>query len=573
MLPYWEYEEFVIHSFQDSLSRSALDWFMSLKAEDIPTWEDLSRRFTNQYRYCAETPPTLLELSTKEMVRGQRFEEYATKWRAQAAKHIPLITPTPVDLLFSPTDPTADELTAVQSLCARLRSALSTQAPGVESPSTGATEPYSAGSTGRRRAKPTPQTIRTTACSSLSYISATPGGQPDSVGIPGPELRPIRSGTIQALRISSGRAGAHSRQLLENPPPFVINYTPEELTVGFTGHVASSAPFVVDIPAREPFSDSKVPWTYEGSVGSIEQQFSVMGMTRSGWVYESPVAKDKGKVPAVEDGATPESSPFSPKKVTEEEAEAFMKVVKASEYKVVEQMAKSPAHISLLTLLLGSEPHREALLRVLTAAQVPKETPPDRIEETIGSIFSNIIPFSSEGWSHSRVLHIVCNCNNYIIDRVMIDNGSALNVCSFIVEEKLITMKGEEDYAIYKETAVPYISVGDDENLPFHSFETISVIRDYRESRPSRADRMIGKLNRGIPVPPLSRFFPGPSHTIGGTLDGASSDSDDTPATPSAVCAVTEEIPSGIHIRVAHENEELDNWTSVPRYSAVIADV
>ncbi|PKH69531.1 hypothetical protein CRG98_050102, partial [Punica granatum] len=36
MLQYWEYEEFVIHSFQDSLSGSALDWFMSLKAEDIP---------------------------------------------------------------------------------------------------------------------------------------------------------------------------------------------------------------------------------------------------------------------------------------------------------------------------------------------------------------------------------------------------------------------------------------------------------------------------------------------------------------------------------------------------------
>ncbi|PKI56143.1 hypothetical protein CRG98_023461 [Punica granatum] len=44
MLQYWEYKEFVIHSFQDSLSGSALDWFMSLKAEDIPTWEDLSRK-------------------------------------------------------------------------------------------------------------------------------------------------------------------------------------------------------------------------------------------------------------------------------------------------------------------------------------------------------------------------------------------------------------------------------------------------------------------------------------------------------------------------------------------------
>ncbi|PKI77651.1 hypothetical protein CRG98_001989 [Punica granatum] len=70
MLQYWEYEEFVIHSFQDSLSGFALDWFMSLRAEDIPTWEDLSRKFINQYRYCAEAPPTLLELNTKEMAQG-----------------------------------------------------------------------------------------------------------------------------------------------------------------------------------------------------------------------------------------------------------------------------------------------------------------------------------------------------------------------------------------------------------------------------------------------------------------------------------------------------------------------
>ncbi|PKI75816.1 hypothetical protein CRG98_003731 [Punica granatum] len=82
MLQYWDYEEFVIHSFQDSLTGSALDWFMSLKAEDIPTWADLSQRFIDQYQYCVEAPLTLLELSTKEMVQGQKFEDYATKWRA-----------------------------------------------------------------------------------------------------------------------------------------------------------------------------------------------------------------------------------------------------------------------------------------------------------------------------------------------------------------------------------------------------------------------------------------------------------------------------------------------------------
>ncbi|PKI46758.1 hypothetical protein CRG98_032848 [Punica granatum] len=100
---YWEYEEFVIHSFQDSLSGSALDWFMSLKAEDIPTWADLSRKFIDQYQYCAKAPPTLLELSTKEMARGQRFEEYATKWRAQAAKHIPPISEAQQIQLFHST--------------------------------------------------------------------------------------------------------------------------------------------------------------------------------------------------------------------------------------------------------------------------------------------------------------------------------------------------------------------------------------------------------------------------------------------------------------------------------------
>ncbi|XP_031398544.1 uncharacterized protein LOC116209128 [Punica granatum] len=92
MLQYWDYEEFVIHSFQDSLTGSALDWFMSLKAEDIPAWANLSRKFIDQYQYCAEAPSILIELSMREMAQGQKFENYAAKWRAQAAKHIPPIS-------------------------------------------------------------------------------------------------------------------------------------------------------------------------------------------------------------------------------------------------------------------------------------------------------------------------------------------------------------------------------------------------------------------------------------------------------------------------------------------------
>ncbi|PKI60850.1 hypothetical protein CRG98_018758, partial [Punica granatum] len=369
-----------------------------------------------------------------------------------------------------------------------------------------------------RRSQPTGSGSFSTTSDARSSTSDscrhTPGDNPL------PDHRPSSGPSINMISICASRRNEDMR---DNPLPFVINYTPEEPTVGFAGHMASSAPFVVDIPAREPYTDSKVPWTYEGSIGRVEKQFSVMGVTRSGRVYENSTIIDKGKAPATEVGAVPESSPFPSKKVTEEEAEAFMKVIKASEYKVVEQMAKSPAHISLLALLLGSEPHREALLRVLTAAQVPKETPPDRIEETMNVDLNQVRPSKTAvralngslrevngeidllidvgSCSFSITFQVldISNAFSLLLGRPWIHSAGAIpsslhQRLKFIVEEKLITVKGEEDYTIYKETAVPYISVGNDENLPFHSFKTISVIRDYGEIRPSRTDRMIGRV-------------------------------------------------------------------------------
>ncbi|PKI61727.1 hypothetical protein CRG98_017880 [Punica granatum] len=220
----------------------------------------------------------------------------------------------------------------------------------------------------------------------------------------------------------------------EAPPPPTLHASMAHPVTG--PYPPPPAPTAVPLPPATFLSSEHilsapppVPWTYEGGVGSLEEQFGVMGITHSGRLYENPAVADKGKAPAIGIKAAPEASPTPPKEVTEEEAEAFIKVIKASDYKVVEQMAKSPAHISLLALLLNSGPHREALMRVLTAAQVPKGTPPDRIEETINTIFSNTISFSddelpSEGCAHFRALHIVCKCNNHIVGRVMIDNGS-----------------------------------------------------------------------------------------------------------------------------------------------------
>jgi hypothetical protein len=60
-------------------------------------------------------------------------------------------------------------------------------------------------------------------------------------------------------------------------------------------------------------------------------------------------------------------------KVAEDEAADFLRIIKSSEYSVVKQLSKMPSHISVLALLLASESHRKALLKVLNEAYVPED--------------------------------------------------------------------------------------------------------------------------------------------------------------------------------------------------------
>jgi hypothetical protein len=59
------------------------------------------------------------------------------------------------------------------------------------------------------------------------------------------------------------------------------------------------------------------------------------------------------------------------KLVMEEETNEILKLMKHSEYIVVEQLKKTITRISLLFLILSSEPHNKALQKVLNKAYVP----------------------------------------------------------------------------------------------------------------------------------------------------------------------------------------------------------
>ena len=116
------------------------------------------------------------------------------------------------------------------------------------------------------------------------------------------------------------------------------------------------------------------------------------------------------------------------------EANEFLKFIKHSEYNIVGQLHKLPAKISLLALILNSEPHREAVLKVLKQAYVLHNASIEKIDRLVGNMMmDNYISFNDDeippnGRGSTKALHITTKVRDCTLPKVLIDNGSSLNV-------------------------------------------------------------------------------------------------------------------------------------------------
>ena len=108
----------------------------------------------------------------------------------------------------------------------------------------------------------------------------------------------------------------------------------------------------------------------------------------------------------------------------------ILKIIKMSDYRIVDQLLQTPSKISILALLMNSSAHRESLMRVLDQAFVESDMPIDQFSSVIGNITScNNLSFCDdelpdEGRNHNLALHISMNCKNDSLSNVLIDNGS-----------------------------------------------------------------------------------------------------------------------------------------------------
>ena len=131
------------------------------------------------------------------------------------------------------------------------------------------------------------------------------------------------------------------------------------------------------------------------------------------------------------------------KEVSLEEASEFLRIIQQSEFKVIEQLNKTPARVSLLELLMSSEPHRALLVKVLNKAHVAQDISVEGFEGIVNNITANnYLTFTEEeipveGRGHNRALHVLVKCMEHVMAKVLINNGSSLNVMPKSTLEKL----------------------------------------------------------------------------------------------------------------------------------------
>ncbi|XP_016731220.1 uncharacterized protein [Gossypium hirsutum] len=248
-----------------------------------------------------------------------------------------------------------------------------------------------------------------------------------------------------------------------------------------------------------PYKDNnRVPWNYNCHVSMPEKEDIASASkeaqgegsyTHSGKRYDAEGVKvEPAKAKALDKEKGTEAMVNEP--VKEEEAREFLKFLKHSEYSVVEQLHKQPARISVLALLLSSEAHREALMKVLNETYVTNDISVNKLDRLVSNISTdNFIYFNDDeippdGMGSAKALHITTRCKGYTLPSVLIDNGSALNVLPLstlnrlplVADGRLVTINAEEDIIATVTSSAPYVEANEEAiECSFRSLEFVNA--------------------------------------------------------------------------------------------------
>jgi len=162
--------------------------------------------------------------------------------------------------------------------------------------------------------------------------------------------------------------------------------TQEWLVVTPNSAKPAVTPLVIFLPGPKPYVSQKaIPYKYECTILENGKEISLNPLASMDNIAESSQVLRSGRIlPAVVQKKTsaPVEEPVQernsgkgkvvgqPSGIVYEDSDEMLKLIKMSEYKVVDQLLQTPSKISIMSLLINSDAHREALMKVLNQAYV-----------------------------------------------------------------------------------------------------------------------------------------------------------------------------------------------------------
>ncbi|XP_039048787.1 uncharacterized protein LOC120189633 [Hibiscus syriacus] len=471
MTGYGGNDQLLIHCFQESLSGSAIRWYNQLSQNYIKTWRDLAKSFLEQYKYINDMRPDRVMLQGLEKKHNESFRQYAQRWKDLSVQVHPPLDEKETRKLFVQTlkTPYFGHLVAITSggfsdlVMAGEMIELAIKQGKIEGGDSMSPYPmdpmkppyprwydenanceYHGGVQGHSiegclAFKRLVQRMRNK--NWITFNSETPNvaqnplpNHPDT-GINAITTRDGRRVKTNVSEVKTSLTWVWNQMikagfLIPQSCPtrnkggnYCCYHNKEGHKVQGCSEFRTLVQFMMDHKELEFYEE--VQDSPEADIcateGASDKRFG-----RGNPLIITPKAKISTVVPQA--------------KV---EAKEFLKFLKHSEYSVVEQLHNLPTRTSILALLLSSEAHREALLKVLNQTFVPQDIPVSKMDRLVNNIQAdNLISFSDDeipsgGRGRTKALHITTYCKGHALPSVLIDNGSALNVMPLATLKRL----------------------------------------------------------------------------------------------------------------------------------------
>ncbi|XP_070002220.1 uncharacterized protein [Nicotiana sylvestris] len=422
--------------FSQSLSGAALEWYTHQNHSRWYTWDDLSQAYTRHFQYNIEIVPDHLSLTKIEKKPSESFREYGFRCREQAARVNPSIEenkmvyflqalePTYFGHLISVIDKSFNEVVKMGSMVEEGLKSRKIMSYSSIKATTQAIQNGTRGVIGKKKK----EDVATSS-----------------------EVKPVKKPTVEASVNKLSMTNGEPYMVVEKRSPSDVVAKKEKSKVVVPG-LANKPIIIVEGVGTDPviikpvtqlsvINTKVIPWNYEPVIVTYK------GKEVKEEVNETQGLTSLGRCFALEELRKAKTSRDNPvvvtKAVTEEEAGEFLRKTKVQDYSIVEQLRKTPAQISLLSLLIHSNGHRRALMKILNEAHVPNKITVNHLEKIANKIFEvNRITFSDdelpvEGTEHNKALYLTVKCENFMVTRVLIDNGSSANICPLFTLNKL----------------------------------------------------------------------------------------------------------------------------------------